>query len=177
MSEINELSINNIINDIEEIINDIEEFTFIDNIEDTEELDIINDAEEIEEINELTINNDINNIEEIDEFVIINGDNIYLLSFNTINEEESEFKIKFNDNEYISKIIHKVCYVDLSTGNHIILETIYELIKKNLENRNIILEYVDCGEDSYFRVILYNNITGIDLTMKYVIMCYISKAE
>ena len=77
MSEINELSINNIINDIEEIINDIEEFTFIDNIEDTEELDIINDAEEIEEINEIIINNDINNIEEIDEFVIINGDNIY----------------------------------------------------------------------------------------------------
>lgn len=92
---------------------------------------------------------------------------LYIITLLMINDDKTTIKIDYRNQTFVSRIQHKVTYSDSYSSNIILTETINDLIKLNLDDGNIMIEYLD----NHIKITMSNNITGADLTFRYIICC------
>jgi hypothetical protein len=92
---------------------------------------------------------------------------LYIITLLMINDDKTTIKIDYRNQTFVSRIQHKVTYSDSYSGNMILTETINDLIKLNFDEGNLMLEYLN----NHIKITMSNNITGADLTFRYIICC------
>ena len=95
-----------------------------------------------------------------------------IVTFMLFDNNKSKIVINYKNKDYTSHITDTSNYIDHSSTNYIITETINNLIKTNLDNSNILLTFAYKLGKQCISATMHNNISNVDRMFKYTINCY-----